>query len=61
MIHPGAFNPQALLRDFPIMLGFTVALFVVSFGLKPGKINRLEGILLVGGFAGYLYLLFLQA
>jgi len=61
MIHPGAFDPQALLRDFPIMLGFTVALFVVSFGLKPGKINRFEGVLLVGGFIGYLYLLFLQA
>jgi len=61
MIHPGAFDPQALLRDFPIMLGFTVALFVVSFGLKPGKINRFKGALLAGGFVGYLYLLFLQA
>ncbi len=61
MIHPGAFDPQALLRDFPIMLGFTVALFVVSFGLKLGKINRFDGVLLVGGFVGYLYFLFLQA
>ncbi|MDQ6957935.1 MAG: calcium/sodium antiporter [Mariprofundaceae bacterium] len=61
MIYPGVFDPQALLRDFPIMLGFTIALFVLSFGLKLGKINRFDGILLVGGFAGYLYLLFLQA
>jgi len=61
IIHPGTFDPQALLRDFPIMLGFTVALFVVSFGLKLGKISRFDGVLLVGGFVGYLYFLFLQA
>ncbi len=61
IIHPGTFDPRALLRDFPIMLGFTVALFVVSFGLKLGKISRFDGVLLVGGFVGYLYFLFLQA
>jgi len=61
LIHPGAFDSQALLRDFPVMLGFTLTLFVVSFGLKTGRISRLEGLFLVGGFAGYLYLLFLQA
>jgi Ca2+/H+ antiporter len=37
------------------------ALFVVSFGLKLGKINRFEGALLLAGFIAYLYLLFLQA
>jgi len=61
LIYPGAFASPALLRDFPIMLAFTVALFVVSFGLKLGKVNRFEGALLLSGFAGYLYLLFLQA
>jgi len=61
LIHPGAFAPQALLRDFPIMLAFTIALFVVSFGLKLGRINRFEGALLLAGFIAYLYLLFLQA
>jgi len=61
LIHPGAFAAQALLRDFPIMLAFTIALFVVSFGLKLGKINRFEGALLLAGFIAYLYLLFLQA
>ncbi len=60
MIHPGTFDPQALLRDFPIVLGFTIALFAASFGLKLGKIGRLDGVLLVSGFAGYLYFLFLQ-
>jgi len=61
MIHPGTFDPQALSRDFPIVLGFTVALFVASLGLKLGKINRFDGVLLVGGFVGYLYFIFLQA
>ncbi len=61
LIYPGAFAPQALLRDFPVMLAFTIALFVVSFGLKRGRINRFEGALLLAGFIAYLYLLFLQA
>jgi len=63
LIHPGTFAPEALLRDFPIMLGFTIALFVVSFGLRKtgGTVTRLEGGLLVGGFAAYLYLLFMQS
>ena len=61
LIYPGTFASPALLRDFPIMLGFTIALFMVSFGLKLGKVNRFEGALLLSGFAAYLYLLFLQA
>jgi len=61
LIYPGTFAAPALLRDFPIMLGFTIALFMVSFGLKLGKVNRFEGALLLAGFAAYLYLLFLQA
>jgi len=61
LIHPGAFAPEALMRDFPVMLGFTIALFIVSFGLKGGKVTRLEGGLLGSAFAGYLFLLYLQA
>jgi len=61
LIHPGAFASEALMRDFPIMLGFTVALFVVSFGLKGGKVTRFEGALLGSGFVAYLFLLYLQA
>jgi len=62
LIHPGIFAQEALLRDFPIMLGFTVALLIVSLGFKVGgKISRLEGGLLTAGFFAYLYLLYLQA
>ena len=61
LIAPGRFMPEALLRDFPIMLGFTIALFVVCFGLKLGRINRIEGGLLVSAYGGYLYLLYLES
>ncbi len=61
LIHPGEFASEALIRDFPIMIGFTVALLLVSFGLHGGVVKRFEGGLLVTAFAGYLYLLFLQA
>ncbi|MDQ6986790.1 MAG: calcium/sodium antiporter [Mariprofundaceae bacterium] len=61
LIYPGVFAPEALLRDFPIMIAFTIALFVVSFALKRGKVSRFEGFLLVSGFVAYLYMLYLQA
>jgi len=61
LIHPGTFAPEALMRDFPIMLGFTIALFVVSFGMKGGRVTRFEGGLLSSAFASYLFLLYLQA
>ena len=57
LIAPGPFAEEALTRDFPVMLGFTLALFVISFGC----INRLAGGLLASCFAAYLYLIFLQA
>ena len=60
LIEPGAFSPQVLLRDFPIMLLFTLALVVLTIG-KSHSIGRFKGGLLVSGFAGYLYLLYLQA
>jgi len=43
------------------MLAFTVVLFIVSFGLKGGKVTRFEGGLLASAFVAYLYLLYLQA
>jgi cation:H+ antiporter len=62
LIDPGAFSPEALLRDFPIMLGFTIALFVVAFGFKRGgKVTRFEGGLLVAAYSSYLYMLYVQA
>lgn len=62
LIYPGTFSSDILLRDFPVMLLFSIVLFITAFGFRAaGKINRLEGALLTCGYAGYLYLLYLQA
>ncbi len=48
-----------LTRDYPIMLGLCVMLFVMAYGLRaPGRINRLEGAILVACFCGYQTLLY---
>ncbi len=59
IIHPGGFLPEVLLRDFPWMIGLTLALFVMSYGFRgPGKINRLEGGVLVAAYCGYMTMLY---
>jgi cation:H+ antiporter len=56
---PGIFDPLALYRDMPVMIGLTVALFVMGYGFKrQGRINRAEGMLLAAAFIGYQILLF---
>jgi cation:H+ antiporter len=58
LIAPGPFLPEILSRDQPTMIGLTVLLFLMgySFG-KSGKINRLEGLILLCIFIGYQTLL----
>jgi cation:H+ antiporter len=59
---PGEFLPEALTRDLPIMIGLTLALFVMGYGFgRPGRISRFEGLLLVLTFIGYQGLLFFHA
>ena len=59
IIVPGTFAPEALSRDVPVMIGLTLAIFIMGYGFSgPGKINRLEGMLLVLCFIGYQGLLF---
>ncbi len=54
-IHPGSFAPEVLTRDFPMMIGLTLALFVMAYGFRgPGRISRMEGAALVVSFALYL-------
>lgn len=62
LISPGDFDPEILIRDVPMMFIFTIALLVMAYGFKrAGRINRLEGGLLLSGFSGYMYLLYLQS
>ena len=59
LISPGAIDAEVLTRDFPVMIGLTLALFVMAYGFRgPGRVNRFEGALLVAGFCGYQTLLY---
>lgn len=59
VIAPGAFAPEVLTRDVPIMVLLTVALFAMAYGLgNTGRINRVEGGILLACFCGYQWLLF---
>jgi cation:H+ antiporter len=53
-IAPMDIEPALLIRDLPVMAGLTVLLFVMGWGFKgPGRINRVEGGLLVLAYLAY--------
>jgi len=59
VINPGNFPADALNRDLPIMLVLTGVLFIMAYGIRgPGKINRIEGTILLAGFVAYQYILY---
>ncbi len=60
IIAPGPFLPEVLTRDQPTMLALTVAIFIMGYGFfgKQGRINRLEGVILLMAFIAYQSLLF---
>lgn len=62
IIAPGAINPEASLRDTPIMLAVTVLLFILCFSRKSGsfRLTRAKGALLLLCFIAYQGLLFSQ-
>ncbi len=60
LISPGALAPDLLVRDYPLMIALTLALFFMAFGFRgrPGRINRIEAAILLAVFIGYLIVLF---
>lgn len=53
-IQPGAFAADVLTRDYPVMIGLAIILFAMAYGFRgPGRINRVEGAVLLAVFAGY--------
>jgi len=58
-IHPMTVGPEVLNRDMLVMTALTLSLFAVGYGLRgPGRINRIEGALLLTCYLGYMtYLL----
>jgi len=54
VIQPIGVDPEVLVRDWPVMAALTLVLLVFGIGLKgQGRINRLEGALLLASFVAY--------
>ena len=62
IIAPGAVNPEASLRDAPVMIAITGLLFLLCFSRKSGffRLTRTKGALLLVCFIAYQVLLFNQ-
>lgn len=59
VIHPTAVENMVLYRDFAVMLGLTVLLFLMSYGFRgPGRISRRSGVMLLGIYLAYQCLVF---
>ncbi len=62
LIRPGAIDAVAMQRDFPVMFILTLVLFVMAYGFRgPGRINRIEGAILLTAYIGYQTLLYFSA
>ncbi len=54
LISPMAVDPEILRRDIAVMAGLTIVLFIFAYGFRgPGRINRIEGALLLTAFIAY--------
>lgn len=54
-IHPMSVGPEVLSRDLLVMAALTLLLFVFCYGFRgPGRINRLEGLVLLYCYIGYM-------
>lgn len=59
IIEPATLTAAVLERDFPVMVVLTVALYIMSRGLRgKGMINRLEAAVLLSSYAGYMVWLY---
>jgi len=51
-------DAELLSRDLPVMIGLTIALFVLAYGFRgPGRLTRYEGSVLLSAFAVYMLVL----
>lgn len=59
LIHPAPVAIHLLIRDLPIMLAVTIALFVMSMSFRGlGRISRTEGGILLLSYVAYLTLIY---
>jgi cation:H+ antiporter len=61
LIEPHSTSPEVLSRDFPVMIGLSIALFAMAYGFRhPGRITRPEGGFLLACYAGYIGLVYIH-
>lgn len=61
VIHPVEAGREVFTRDMLVMGGLTLSLFVIGYGFRgPGRINRVEGALLVGCYVFYTCILLMR-
>lgn len=59
IIHPGPIDNDVITRDFPVMIGLSIAMFIMAYGIKrQGRINRFEGGLLLAAYIAYMVTLY---
>lgn len=60
-IAPMTVGPEVLHRDVAVMVALTLALFAMGIGIRgPGRINRIEGALLLACYVGYIAYLVME-
>ncbi|CBJ82947.1 putative Na:Ca transport protein (CacA family) [Xenorhabdus bovienii str. Jollieti] len=59
ILSPGVISPQAFSRDFWVMMAASVLFTIFCLGRKH-RLNRLNGILLLGCFIAYFFVLFVS-
>lgn len=60
LIYPSTLDSIVLDRDMPIVFILTISLFIMAYGFKGfGRVNRLEGAVLLSCFLGYQALLYI--
>ena len=61
LIAPHLVSPEVLSRDFPVMIGLSIALFAMAYGFRhPGRITRPEGGFLLACYTGYVGLVYMH-
>ena len=61
LIHPDEFELEVLTRDFPWMIGLTLIMFMMAYGLRgqhQQRIGRASGAILLLAFCGYMVWLY---
>ncbi len=55
-------DPGVLSRDYPVMIGLSILLFIFAYGFKgKGRLNRFEGGILLACYIAYMLVIFKQS